>query len=119
MDFDDNIMAYYTCLDTSDHINTKTGMKMPPQAAWEHIKSINDNEEGAIPPFSYNFDENQIRVRPKFMESVSILWRPFSNWDGQEKRDENEADFKEDVENLIIILNKKFKALKVKKNFEL
>ena len=111
-------MAYYTCLETSDYVSVKTGMRIPAEAAWENIKSINEGEEGTIPPFSYNFDESKIRVRPKFMESVSILWRPFSNWDGQEKRDENEEDFKEDVENLIIILNKKFKGLKMKKNFD-
>tara|TARA_B110000285_G_C15031199_1_gene566868 strand:+ start:771 stop:1043 length:273 start_codon:yes stop_codon:yes gene_type:complete len=52
------------------------------------------------------------------METVSILWRPTNDWDGQDKRDENEEDFKEDIENLIIILNKKFKALKIKKNFD-
>lgn len=43
-------------------------MRLPPQAAWENIKSINDYDEGTVPPFSYNFDENVIRVRPKFME---------------------------------------------------
>jgi hypothetical protein len=45
------------------------------------------------------------------------VWRPSDDWDGQEKRGENEEEFKEDIENLIIILDKKFKALKIKKNF--
>ena len=93
-------------------------MKLSAQEAWDHIKSIEDNEEGVVPPFSYNFDDKSVRVRPKFMETVSILWRPTNDWDGQDKRDENEEDFKEDIENLIIILNKKFKALKIKKNFD-
>jgi len=111
-------MAYYTCYEDADYYNTKTGMKMPQYEAWEHIKSINENEEGVIPPFSYNFDEKAVRARTKFMEQVSILWRPMNDWDGQEKRGENEEDFKEDIQNLIIILNKKFKALKIKKNFD-
>jgi hypothetical protein len=61
-------MAFYTCIEDSDYINQKTGMKLPPSAAWEHIKSINEFEEGSIPPFSYDFDEKAIRVRNKFME---------------------------------------------------
>ena len=39
-------MAYYTCYEDADYINTKTGMQVPKETAWEYIKSINEFEDG-------------------------------------------------------------------------
>jgi hypothetical protein len=61
-------MAYYTCIEDSDYINVSTGMRISPKDAWDNIKSINEFEDDVVPSFSYNFDENRVRVRNKFME---------------------------------------------------
>lgn len=92
-------------------------MKIKQEQAWDHIKSINDFEEGSVPPFSYNFDDNYVKVKPIFVEAIQILWRPEPKWDGSDAKG-LDKEFKEDIENTLTILNKKFKKLKIAKNYD-